>query len=55
MVRGTIGHPQLFGMGMPARPEERAAGQPGAMEVFLDRLGGGIMQAHGPAFAAFFL
>jgi hypothetical protein len=40
-------------VGMPARPEERTAREFGALQVFVDRLCGGVVQADGAALVAF--
>jgi hypothetical protein len=45
---------EFFGMGMQPRPEERPTAEPGPMNVFLNGLGGGVMQTNGPALIAFF-
>jgi hypothetical protein len=38
---------------MPARPEERTAREFGALQVLVDRLGRGVVQADGAALVAF--
>ncbi len=48
------GRRQFLGVGMPARPEERTAREFGALQVLVDRLGGGVVQADGAALVAFF-
>jgi len=44
---------QFLGVGMPARPEERTAREFGALQVLVDRLGRGVVQADGAALVAF--
>ena len=48
------GRRQFLGVGMPARPEERTTGEFGALQVLVDRLGSGVVQADGAALVAFF-